>query len=746
MNIKILPRKPNLSYIKAQVIDELRNRYARLRRRRSTVFKHTPSQLQAHRNECGAVCLSIIMDFYAQPKPLARLRQDCQVSQSGCSASNIVEAAREHGFNGRVFSLDIDHLKSLQLPIILHWNFDHFVVLEFLDDSHVFINDPARGHRQLTIAEFSQQFTGIALEITPETQTEPTQKPNHWREKASLYDFFYRLLQPYIPLILLLLPVGIIAFVPGFVTTSLTRIFVDYVLEKNMLDWVAPLSWIALGAAILSFVIGLLMQAYVIKLFFRMQYFIKSHFFEVLFGKGFMYFLNLYAGEVVARHKTLDEFLQLFREQISQLATQVIFLFGFGLLALFYNPLLFLIGLIQPILLLWFSRYSTKKRMELALNLEYQQGRYASNLYYATEVMPAFKANGFESQLFQRSMDDMQRLHVSGNRLGIVNLNLRTIESITVQFTAALSLVLGAGFVIRGTMSVGELMAFEQALGLFSGAVLGLVHQVWQLQERKGVLTRCYDIFNETDKPVLKGSKPVEITVNPIDERYYFHARSLTYQLARSAKPIIHDVDLALEKGEWIGITGPSGSGKTTLLRSLAGLLPLNDGAIFIGHQNILEMNNTDRQRRVLYLPQFSHFFSASILDNITLFDNYIPVSKVNSILSELGLLRAIQTLSQGIDTALSPDGHPLSAGQRQRLAIASALCTEPDILIMDEPFSNIDDATERQIIELLRSKGITCIVSSHRKATLQHCDLTYAMRGGQLHPLENIDVLFGGK
>lgn len=685
----------------------------------------TPTVIQMEAMECGAACLAIVLEHYGLTVPLEELRIACGVSRDGVKASNMVRAARQYGLDSKGFRREPQLLGDLKMPLIVHWNFNHFLVLEGMKGNKVYLNDPASGPRSVSRDEFDEAFTGVVLACSPG----PDFKPGGVRHSL-VGSLKMRFQDPYALLFVVL--AGVFLVIPGLATPVFTKVFVDNVLVKGLDGWFRPLLLGMAIAAIVKGVLTWLQQYYLVRYRTKIAVSESCKYLDRLLQQPIVFFSQRMAGDLGRRVRNNDRVAQLLTGKLATAALSMVTVVFYLGLMLFFDVTLTLIGFgitaINLIILKWVAR----SREEQNLNLMMEMGKVYGTGASGIQMIETLKATGAESDFFSKWSGYHAKLMNSSQRLGRLNYLVNVVPQTLGQLNTTAILTIGALKVMNGDMSVGMLVAFQSLMSSFVLPFHNLVSLAGELQEARGLMAQLDDVYghsrdacfeqdawaNETETHKLKG---------------HLHIKNLTFGYNNLEAPLIQGFDLQVKPGQRIALVGRSGSGKSTVARLISGLYEPWEGDIFFDGKPRSAYARESLVNSLVVVDQQISLFEGTVRDNLTMWDTTIPEFQLRQAAEDAYIHHEISIRPGGYGGKVSESGKNFSGGQRQRLEIARGLTINPSILLLDEATSALDAQTEQIIDQNLRRRRCTCIIVAHRLSTIRDCDEIIVLEQGKI-------------
>ncbi|HSF39446.1 MAG TPA: NHLP family bacteriocin export ABC transporter peptidase/permease/ATPase subunit [Thermoanaerobaculia bacterium] len=700
----------------------------------------SPTVLQMEAVECGAAALGIVLAHYGRWVPLEELRIACGVSRDGSKASNIVKAARQYGLEAKGFKREPQALRTTRPPTILHWNFNHFVVLDgFGKKGRVHLNDPASGPRTVTEEELDQAFTGVVLTFQPGPEFEKGGEP------PRLIPALRQRLAGSRAGLLFVLLAGLALVVPGLVIPVFSKVFVDGVLLEGRRDWLPPLL-LAMGiAALLTGVLTWLQQTYLLRLETRMAVGASSRFLWHVLRLPTEFFSQRFAGDISSRVAINDRVAQLLSRDLATNALGALMIVFFAAVLFQYDAVLTLVGIAVVSLNVVALRYVSRKRVDGNRRLVQDQGKLLGTAIGGLQTIETLKATGGESDLFTRWAGYQAKVVNGRQDLERYTQMLDTVPPLLSAVNTALILGIGGLRVMNGELTLGGLVAFQLLMAAFIAPVNRLVSLGGRLQMVEGDMNRLDDVLRYRLDPgagAAAGEPPPE--GEPVKLAGRLELRGVSFGYSRLDPPLIEGFELTLKPGSRVALVGGSGSGKSTLARLVTGLYRPWSGEVLFDGRPRSGIPPGVLTNSLATVDQSVFLFEGTVRENLTLWDDTIPLPEIVAAAKDARIHEEIAARPGGYDSPVEEGGANWSGGQRQRLEIARALVGRPTLLVLDEATSALDSTTESEIDQSLRRRGCTCLIIAHRLSTIRDADEIIVLDRGKVVQRGTHDELKG--
>ena len=688
-----------------------------------------PQIMQMEALECGAACLTMILAYYGKWVPLEKVRADCGVSRDGSKASNILKAARSYGLQAKGMTFSTEALrKKAPFPCIIFWNFNHFVVVRGFKGKNVYLNDPARGQIKMTIDEFEQSFTGIALVFE---KTDAFEEGGH---KPETFSYARKRLEGLGIAVAFVMLTAAITSLVSIVNTSLGQVFLDRILTGKNPEWMVPLAILMLALAAVTGIVSILNAVYLVRIQGKIAVVSSSRFMRHLLHLPIGFFSQRMVGDLQQRQSMNETIAFSLVGQLAPVLINTIMLVLYLLIMLNYSVLLTMVGLLTVVINALLARLISKKRINIARATAMNSGKLYATTIGGIQMVETIKSAGAENGYFSRWAGYQAAVNESQERTMRLNVFLGAVPQIMAQIANIAVLVLGIWLIVEGAFTPGALLVFTGFLASFMTPVNQLINLGQTVQEMRTQMERIEDVMRydcdvpeDLETPVAASSLEREKLSGEVD------LKGVTFGYSPLEPPLIEDFDLHLEPGEWVALVGGSGCGKSTVAKLVSGLYEPWSGEVKFDDVPLSDIPRPVLRGSLAVVDQDIVTFDDTVSDNVKLWDKSIEDFEVILACRDAGIHDIISARPGGYDSRILPGGSNFSGGQLQRLEIARVLAQDPTVIILDEATSALDAQTEAEVMERIRDRGITCIVVAHRLSTIRDCDEIIVLDDGKI-------------
>lgn len=696
-----------------------------------------PLILQTEATECGLACLGMVAGFHGQSTDLASLRRRFPVSLKGVTLATLIRVANRLGLVTRPLKLDLKHLPRLRLPCVLHWEFNHFVVLKELRAGGVTLNDPAFGERRLSLEEFGQGFTGVALELWPgaDFRQEDTRRRVRLREVMG-------------PITGLRRSLGQVLLLAGALElfTLITPFFQQWVIDDVIVSADRTLlTTLALGFGVLLIAQQATeaIRAWVLMYLsttLNIQW--RANVFTRLLELPVAYFEKRHLGDVVSRFGSIDVMQRTLTTSLieaildgamSALTITLMFIYSAPLAAIALASLT-LYGIGRWI---WFAPLR-RAREDQIIHAAKQQSHFLETVR-GVKVLKLFQRQDERRSGWLSLLIDQVNAELRTQKLALL---YRSLNGALFGVENILILRWGALLVLDHHFSVGLLIAFLAYKTQFDTRVASLIDKFIDFKMIEIQAERLADITS---------SEPEAVPAGAVQENRDLPAtleiKDLKFRYAETEPDVLGGVSLKIHAGESVAIVGPSGGGKTTLLNVMLGIHPPTEGEVLVGGLRLKDLGLDAMRQMIGTVLQDDVLFAGSIAENISFFDPAADQAWIEECASFAAIHTDIASMPMGYNTLVGDMGTVLSGGQKQRVLLARALYKRPKILFLDEATSHLDLEREQAVNASIKALNVTRIIIAHRPQTIASADRVLTLRAGRIleepsRPEQNVSPL----
>ncbi len=696
-------------------------------KKRKTRVAKVPVVMQMEALECGAASLTMVLAYYGKWLPLEQVRLDCGVSRDGSNARNVMQAAQRYGLTAKGFHASVDAVKkSVAFPCIIHWNFNHFVVLCGFRGKYAYLNDPARGSIRVPMEEFDKAFTGICITFSPSEIFQPGGK-----RKSTLAFARKRLVGAGAAVAFVMLT-SIIGYLFTVVNPAFSRFFLDRLLTNENKELLMPFIVLVAAISVLQVFVTAIRAVYVLKIHGKMAVMGSSTFLWKVLRMPMEFFSQRLAGDIQTRHQANTNIAATIVNTLTPLVISLIMLVFYLVVMLRYSPLLTLIGVLSIALNIFMSRLISNKRINVTRVMARDSGKLASATVSGIQMVETIKASGAENGYFQRWADFQASVSAQTARFTALNQYLGMIPAFVTTLANALVLVLGIWLCMRGEFTLGMVTAFQSFMMSFMTPAMTIITAGQTIQEMRTQMERVEDVMEYpedvhfSDAPVTEDADYDKLTGE-------VELKNVTFGYSRLAPPLIEDFSLHIKPGGRVALVGASGCGKSTISKLVSGLYRPWGGEILFDGKPIQEIDRAVFTGSVAVVDQDIILFEDTIANNIKMWDSSIEDFEMIMAARDAQIHDDIMARPGGYQERLAEGGRDLSGGQRQRLEIARVLAQDPHVVIMDEATSALDARTEYEVTKAVKERGVTCIIIAHRLSTIRDCDEIIVLDRGKV-------------
>lgn len=677
-----------------------------------------PVIIQLEALECGAAALAMVLAYYQKWVPLEQVRLDCGVSRDGSKAANLLKAARHYGLKAKGYRYEPETLKEKgRFPCIIHWNFNHFVVLCGFRNGKAILNDPARGYIEVPMEEFDRSFTGICLFFEPSPDFQPSGK------RKSMTKFARKKLEGTGEALTLVIITTIITSLIGIIKPGFSRVFADRLLTGKNPNWFIPFLVLLTILAIIEICMVWINTVYAARASGKIATLSNVNYMWHTFRLPMDFFSQRLVSDIVRRKGQNTEIAETLVNTLAPLVIQLAMLLFYLFIMIRYSWVLTLVGVLSILINLAVSLYVSNKRIDVMRLLARDKVRLTSTSSSGLGMIETIKAAGAENGFFDKWAGIQASVSRSEAQKVKVNMNIGIIPEILSTFTTIVVLMGSVWLCMKGDWTVGMITAFTGFLSSLFSPANEIIGALQSLQELRINMERVEDVMQYPIDILCQNPDQVdeEEELNKLGGK--IEVKNVTFGYFPLDKPLIEDFSMTLEPGQRVALVGPSGCGKSTLSKLISGLYQPWSGEILFDGKPLKDINRNVFTGSISVVDQDIILFEDTIANNIKLWDKSIEDFEMILAARDAKIHEDIMQREKGYNHILLEGGRDFSGGQRQRLEIARVLAQDPTIIIMDEATSALDAKTEEEVVNSIVARGITCIIVAHRLSTIRDCD-----------------------
>lgn len=684
-----------------------------------------PLVMQMEALECGAACLSMILAYHGKWLSLEKVRADCGVSRDGSNAKNIAKAAQSHGLKVKAYKYEPEDLHSSgTFPCIIHWNFNHFVVLCGFEKNKAVINDPARGRIVVSENEFDEAFTGICLCFEPDECFEKGGK-----RESILKHSLKKLYESGSSAFLITISSAIASLI-GIISLALSGTYVDMLLGENYTPYLLPLIMVFAIAGLFQVVVLAIKEISLFRIEGRIASTGSCSFMWKILNMPMGFFSQRMAGDIQLRMESNNEISKIIVTTLAPLAHDVIMMVLYLVIMLKYSFVLALVGVISVLINLALCSYVSKKKTNCLRVILRDEGKLAASTVSGIEMIETIKSSGSENSFFEKWSG--YQASVNSGKVDNVNIDCKigVLPELILSLGNVFIVTFGVFLVIKGMFTAGMLLAFQGFLNAFMNPAKKLSGAVRLLQELSSDVERVEDVLRYKSEKIF-AEEESQNEYNKLSGD--IEIKNVSFGYSPLAEPLITNFSMTVKPGQKIAIVGVSGCGKSTIAKLLSGLYCPWEGEILFDGKNISTIDKINFTASVAVVDQDVILFEDTIANNIKMWDSSIEDFEMIMAARDAQIHSDIMERSTGYNYRILEGGKDFSGGQKQRIEIARVLAQDPTIIIMDEATSALDAKTEYDVVKSISDRGITCIVIAHRLSTIRDCDRIIVMENGHI-------------
>lgn len=695
--------------------------------KRSGVAK-TPVIMQMEAAECGAASLSMILAYYGKWVPLEQARLDCGVSRDGSNAKNIYRAAMQYGLGAKAYRFEPDDLRQkASYPCILHWGFNHFVVLNGFHRNGAIINDPARGLVTVSMEELDENFTGVCLMFEPKEGFEPG------GSKKSVLQFAKQRLEGTAAAFLFVMAVTVATALIGVLQPVFSRIFIDRLLGEGGGAWLSFFLFGITSLAVAEFMLAWMRAVNLLKIQGKFAVVANSEFMWHVLKLPMEFFSQRLAGDIAMRQKANQNIASSLVQTFAPLVMNGVMMVFYLVVMVRYSLPLTCIGMASILINVWLASVISAKRIHITRVLMRDQGNLDGVTYTGIEMIETIKSSGAENGFFEKWSGIQASVNTQRGKYAKLDGYIGVLPAFVVTVSDVFILTIGAWFIIQGNFTTGMLLAFQGFMQAFRNPAQMLLTAGQNIQEMRTNMERIQDVMEYPEEEKYRQDMEVDEDVEYGKLQGNVELRNVTFGYSRLEEPLVSDFSISIKQGQRIALVGASGCGKSTVSKLISGLYQPWSGEILIDGMPISKIHHQVFAGSLAVVDQDIILFEDTIANNIKMWDSTIEDYEMILAARDAQLHEDIMQREGGYQYRILEGGKDFSGGQRQRLEIARVLAQDPTIIIMDEATSALDAKTEYDVVNAIKDRGITSIVIAHRLSTIRDCDEIIVMDHGKI-------------
>ena len=685
-----------------------------------------PVVMQMEALECGAASLTMILAYYGKWVPLEQLRIDCGVSRDGSNAKNVMVAAKYYGLEGSAYRMEPEALqKNGTFPCIIHWNFNHFVVLDGFRGGKAYINDPAEGAYSISMEKFDQAFTGVCLFFKPGENFSPSGKPK------SVLAFAKKRLKGTGVAIAFAVLTSIIMSLMQIINPAFSRIFLDRLLTGQNPEWLTGFLCILGAFNLIQIIMSALNSIFNLRINGKMAATGNATYMWNVLQKPMAFFSQRMAGDIQNRQFTNASIANTLINTVAPLALNSVMMVFYLVVMIRYSLILTVVGLTSLAVNGLVSQIISRKRVNITRVSMRDSAMLSSMTVSGIEMVETIKASGAENGYFSKWAGYQARVNSQQIKELEMNQYLGLIPSFVSTLANDVVLIFGVYLIMSGKFTIGMVMAFQGFLGSFMAPAQTFISAGQTIQEMRTNMERIEDVMEYPKDDVFASSTENEELGKKLSGELTI--KGIQFGYAPLAAPLINDFSLSLKPGKSVALVGASGCGKSTVAKLISGLYKPWSGEILFDGKPISQISPSVFHGSLAVVDQDIIIFEDTIANNIKMWDESIEDFEMILAARDAQIHDEIMQRPEGYNHKFIEGGKDFSGGQRQRMEIARVLAQDPTIIILDEATSALDAKTEYEVVKAIRDRGITCIVVAHRLSTIRSCDEIIVMENGEI-------------
>lgn len=693
------------------------------------IINNVPLVMQMEVTECGAACLTMILAYYGKWISLEEVRSRCGVGRDGANLKIVGNVARSYDLEPKVKAIGVNGLRKTEdLPCILYWGFDHFVVFNGIKGKYAYLNDPARGKLKLPLDDFRKKYSGIAMFLSKTEKFKPEGNP------PDMIRYAAGQLKGTGDSIALVMVSAATVTLAAIINAAISGVFIDRILSGENPGWLLPVMFLVIGISVISACSALLNAVYILKSEGKTALTSSAGFMWHLLHLPVHFYEQRCVGDLQKRQMENETLTFALISQLSPVVINIAMIILFLCVMLRYSLSLTLIGLLVAVFNAFIGWIISKERISLARSRAADDGKLFSTTIGGVRLINTIKSTGTERDYFAKWAGYQAAVNETDVRLKYLDGKMGLVPQIAVVVANCSILAQSIVLIIRGDFTPGMSLAFMSLFSLMMKPITSMIELGQTIQEMQTQMERIEDVMNyPADVPETKEEEGQRDYVNIGYLKGDLDLNHVTFGYSTTREPLIEDFDLHIKCGQWVALVGTSGSGKSTVGKLISGVYPVWSGQICFDDIPIEKIPRNVLRTSLAVVNQEIVCFTDSVTNNVRLWDESIYDFEVVMACRDAEIHDEIVARPGGYNSQMVSGGSNFSGGQLQRIEIARALAQNPSILILDEATSALDANTEASVIKRIREQGITCIVVAHRLSTIRDCDEIIVLEHGKI-------------
>lgn len=696
-----------------------------------------PVVMQLEALECGAASLTMILAYYGKWLPLERVRYDCGVSRDGSNAKNVLMVARNYGLEAKGFRLEPEVLKKEGIfPCIVHWEFNHFIVVNGFKGNYVYVNDPARGSYKMTEERFDEGFTGICLMFEPTEDFVPEGKPK------SMFKYAMEHLHGAMTEVIFVALTTFICSLMTIINSGFSRVFIDRLLVRKNPEWVP---WFLAGMvtiAIIQIVMTWVQAVYTYRIDGKMAISGSVSFMWRLFHLPMEFFGQRMSGDIQSRMDDNALIASTIVDVVAPLLFNFISMIFYLVVMMRYSFILTVLGISTILINMIVAKIISSKRVNITRVMLRDAGKLEGTTVSGIEMIETIKSSGAENGFFEKWSGYQASVNSQTVKYEKLEQYLGMLPMLVSEIMSSLIMIIGIFLVMNDKFTLGMVMAFQGFLSEFMAPAQSFVSAGESIQELRTQMERVDDVMKyPTDMKEETSITSEEVSYAKLKGE--IELKNVTFGYSRLASPLIENFSMKLKPGSKVAFVGASGCGKSTLAKLISGLYKPWSGEILFDGKPIESIDREIFTGSLSVVDQDITIFEDSIRDNIKMWDDTIEDFEMILAARDAQIHEDILKRDGGYSYKLLEGGKDFSGGQRQRIEIARVLASDPTVIILDEATSALDAKTEFDVVKSISDRGISCIVVAHRLSTVRDCEEIIVLDHGKVVERGTHDQLY---